>query len=60
MAERIKSVKIKQDGNWDKEVPIGTDAKFIDMENGNTLEEEVNVLIDYLDTQISDALNRLY
>lgn len=60
MAERIRKVKIKQNGNWNKEVPIGADAEFVDMENGNTLEEEVDVLIDYLDTQITDALNRLY
>lgn len=63
---RIKSLKQKlTDTNNDisdysDRIPLGADAEFIDMENGNNLEEEVIAIKNYLDKQITDALKGRY
>ena len=43
MADRIKEMARKQNGAFPTFVPIGADAKFVDMLNGQTLEEELKL-----------------
>ena len=43
MADLIKKIKIKkQDGTFSDYILIGADAEYIDLENGNNLQEEIN------------------
>ena len=54
MSDRIKKIKIKQsDGTFSDYIPIGADAKNIDMNNGSNVENIVNKKIYYFKT-ISD------
>ena len=39
----IKKIKIKKsDGTFTDYLPLGSDAEYIDLENGNNLQEEIN------------------
>lgn len=41
--DRIKKIKIKKsDGTFTDYLPLGSDAEYIDLENGNNLQEEIN------------------
>lgn len=41
--DKIKKIKVKKsDGTFTDYLPLGSDAEYIDLENGNNLQEEIN------------------
>ena len=59
MSDRIKKIKIKQsDGTFSDYIPIGVDAKYVDMENGHNVENEIK-RITPLEDNIEDINKKL-
>lgn len=57
--DRIKKIKVKKsDGTFTDYLPLGSDAEYIDLENGNNLQEEINTLIPLKDN-IKNINNKL-
>lgn len=50
MSEKVKKLRVKQkDGTMSDYIPIGSDAKYVDTENGSTVEVELNKTTKYYD-----------
>lgn len=50
MSERVKKIRVKQaDGKMSDYIPLGTDAQYVDMNNGSTVEIELSKSIKYYD-----------
>ena len=47
---KIKEIKIREDdGSYSDPIPVGADAKYIDMADGDNLQEEINTINNKLD-----------
>lgn len=60
--DRVKKLKVKEsDGSFSDYIPIGVDAKYVDLKNGNMLEDELNQKIYYFNTiaEMKDSSNKL-
>lgn len=50
--DRIKKLKVKKsDGSFTDYIPIGSDAEYIDMADGDNLQEEINTINNKLENQ---------
>ena len=50
MTDRVKKLKVKkQDGTFTDYIPIGADAEYIDMADGDNLQEEINTINKKID-----------
>lgn len=50
--DRVKKLKVKKsDGSFTDYIPIGADAQYIDLENGNNIQDEINTINNKLENQ---------
>jgi hypothetical protein len=60
-APTARKVRVKQeDGTFGNDIYFGTEARYVDMENGNTLEVELESIKEYIDTEINNILGGSY
>lgn len=56
MANKIKNIKvIYEDGRVGEAIPVGAKASNVELNNGHTVEYEINQILE----KIEDILNRL-
>lgn len=54
--DRIKKLKVKKsDGSFTDYIPIGADAEYIDMADGDNLQEEINTINNKLDEMTEEC-----
>lgn len=56
----VKSLKMKQSDGTMNLAMLGTDAEYVDMEDGTTLEETVQNLKQYIDDNVANILGGMY
>lgn len=57
--DRIKKLKVKKsDGSFTDYIPIGSDAQYIDLENGNNIQDEINTINNKLDEITENEINQ--
>lgn len=61
--DRVKKLKVKKtDGSFTDYIPIGADAKYIDMENGSNVQDEMNKMYNkpYYFNSVAEMKNADY
>ena len=56
----VKSLKMKQSDGTMNLAMLGTNAEYVDMEDGTTLEETVQNLKQYIDDNVANILGGMY